>query len=343
LLIVHKMGYGRFGLPRAGVSFEKRGMEEIAVARAGKSVLSDDAFRRLADVPAEVEWFADIQNPNTRDAYRRDVGQFMAFLGIEEPGQFREVTRAHVIAWRKDLEGQKLGPATIRRKLSAVSSLFEYLCERNSIVNNPATGVSRPKEGANEGKTPALSDGQALSLLNAPPSHTWQGKRDRAMLAVLLYHGLRATEVCSLRVGDYAERRGVRTLVVHGKGSKLRYIPVHPKARAAVDDYLAACQQAGDGEGALFIPSPARSRRARPMLRQRVRELILRYGKESGLPKGSLRPHALRATAATNALEHGADIASVQDWLGHANPATTRLYDKRQSRLEESPTFRVAY
>ncbi|HYG33770.1 MAG TPA: tyrosine-type recombinase/integrase [Clostridia bacterium] len=318
-------------------------MEEITLSPSGESLLSADAFRRLAEVPPEVEWFADIQNPNTRDAYRRDVAQFMSFLGIKRPDQFREVGRAHVIAWRKKLEGRKLSPASIRRKLSAVSSLFAYLCERNSIANNPATGVSRPKEGANEGKTPALSDDQARALLKAPPLDTWQGKRDRAMLAVLLYHGLRASELCSLKVGDFAERRGVKTLVVHGKGSKLRYLPVHPKAVAAISEYLAASPHASEETAPLFIPCPKRSVRKKPMLRQRVRELVQRYSKGLEMPKGSARPHALRATAATNALEHGADIAKVQDWLGHSNPDTTRLYDKRKDRPEESPTFRVVY
>jgi site-specific recombinase XerD len=318
-------------------------MEEITVPSHGNSMLTDDAFRRLSAVPPEVEWFADIQNPNTRDAYRRDVAQFMAYLGIKRPDQFREVGRAHVIAWRKKLEGRKLSPASIRRKLSAVSSLFAYLCERNSIMNNPVTGVSRPKEGANEGKTPALSDAQARALLKAPARATWQGKRDHAMLAVLLYHGLRASELCSLKVGDYAERRGVKMLAVHGKGSKLRYLPVHPKAVAALSEYLAASIHAAEESAPLFIPSPERSARKKPMLRQRVRELVQRYAKGLELPKGSARPHALRATAATNALEHGADIAKVQDWLGHSNPDTTRLYDKRKDRPEESPTFRVMY
>jgi site-specific recombinase XerD len=318
-------------------------MEEIAVSGFGNTMLSAEAFKRLSDVPPEVEWFADIQNKNTRDAYRRDVVQFMGFLGIKTPVEFREVGRAHIIAWRKTLEARKLGPATIRRKLSAVSSLYEYMCERNAVINNPATGVKRPKEGANEGKTPALSDDQARALLEAPRTDTWQGKRDRAMLAVLLYHGLRASEMCSLRIKDYADRRGIKTLVVHGKGSKLRYLPVHPKAAAAVVEYLAACEHAGDENAPLFIPSPERSERATPMLRQRVRELVKRYSKGLELPKGSARPHALRATAATNALEHGADIAKVQDWLGHANPGTTRLYDKRKDRPEESPTFRVMY
>ena len=319
-------------------------MEEITVFGSGKSLLSDEAFKRLAEVPPEVEWFADIQNPNTRDAYRRDVAHFMEFLGIKAPNQFREVGRAHVIAWRKILEARKLSAASIRRKLSAVSSLFAYLCERNSVANNPAIGVARPKEGANEGKTPALSDDQARALLKAPATRTWQGKRDRAMLAVLLYHGLRATELCLLRITDYAERRGVRTLCIRGKGGKLRYIPVHPKAVAAVSDYLEVSSHAANEDAPLFIPCPERSTRTKPMLRQRVRELVIRYARNGlELPRGTARPHALRATAATNALEHGADIAKVQDWLGHANPATTRLYDKRKSRPEDSPTFRVIY
>ena len=73
------------------------------------------------------------------------------------------------------------------------------------------------------------------------------------------------------------------------------------------------------------------------------RHIVVRYGKQAGIAFAGFCPHALRATAATNALDHGADIARVQEWLGHANIATTRLYDKRGSRPEESPTFKVEY
>ncbi len=318
-------------------------MNELPAASA-HSLLSLDAFRRLAEVPPEVEWFADIQNPNTREAYRRDVAQFMSFIGISQPDQFRQVARAHVIAWRKQLEASKLSPATIRRKLAAVSSLYDYLCERNAVLSNPVDGISRPREGANEGKTPALSDDQARALLKAPKTESWQGRRDRAMLAVLLYHGLRASELCALRVGDLEERRGIRTLKVRGKGSKLRYIPAHPQALAAITDYLQVSAHAGEASAPLFVSASRRGKEAlQPMERQRIRDLITRYATRAGLPRAAVRPHALRATAATNALEHGADIAKVQDWLGHANPATTRLYDKRADRPEESPTFRVVY
>lgn len=72
-------------------------------------------------------------------------------------------------------------------------------------------------------------------------------------------------------------------------------------------------------------------------------DVVKRYAKDASIPVDSIRPHALRATAATNALEHGADIAKVQEWLGHKNISTTRLFDKRKTRPEDSPTFKVEY
>ena len=79
------------------------------------------------------------------------------------------MTRAHVIAWRKHLESRELEPSSIRRKLSALSSLFDYLCERNAVVGNPVHGVKRPVANNNEGSTAALCDAQARRLLEAPP------------------------------------------------------------------------------------------------------------------------------------------------------------------------------
>src|SRR5688572_3002515 len=88
------------------------------------------------------------------------------------PGEFRLITRVHVIAWRKDSVHRQLAPATIRRKLSALSSLFEHLCERNAVTHNPVKGVKRPKANNNEGTTPVLSDTQAREILKAPPADT---------------------------------------------------------------------------------------------------------------------------------------------------------------------------
>ena len=133
-------------------------------------------------MPPELEWFANLPNPRTRRAYQQDVRDFTAFVGITRPEEFRTVTRAHLIAWRQDLEARSLAPSSIRRKLAALASLFDYLCERNAVPHNPADGVKRPKANHHEGLTPALGDAQARALLEAPPADTLKGQRDRAIL-----------------------------------------------------------------------------------------------------------------------------------------------------------------
>jgi len=311
--------------------------------RNGERLLTNAEFTALADVPPEVEWFANIVNPNSRRAYRNDLLHFMRFTGIVRPEEFRLVSRAHVIAWRKTLE--PLAPASVRRKLSALSALFDFLCESNAVTHNPVKGVKRPAQGANEGKTPALSDAQAKRLLDAPDGATLKGKRDGAILAVLLYHALRRAELCSIRVRDYALRRGIPTLAVHGKGGKIRYLPVHPMAARLIEEYLDACGHRADADGALFRPMKSRTRDLEKAISGAAiyGSVVKHRAQAAGIPMEAIRPHGLRATAATNALEHGADIAKVQEWLGHANISTTRLYDKRNSRPEDSPTFKVEY
>jgi site-specific recombinase XerD len=219
---------------------------------AGRRALTALEFQGLAAVPAEAEWFANIDNPRTRRAYRIDIHEFMGFVQIGRPEEFRTVTRAHVLAWRKDLEGRELS-GTIRRKLAALSSLFEHLCDANAVTHNPVKGVKRPKVESYEGKTP-LGDGQARALLNAPGVETLKGRRDRAILSVLLYHGLRREELCTLKVRDIHPRRGVPHLRVHGKGGKVRYLPLHPGTAELITDYLEAAGHGGELGGALFRP-----------------------------------------------------------------------------------------
>jgi integrase/recombinase XerD len=300
-------------------------------------------FHQLADVPPAIAWFANIDNEQTRRAYQNDVQEFMAFAGIADPHAFRMVGRGHVLAWRKDLERRDLGAATIRRKLSALSSLFESLCEANAVQGNPVDGVKRPKLDSQEGKTPAIGDHQACELLAAPDASTLQGLRDRAMLATLLYHGLRRAELCALRLGDLQDRRGVRHLQVHGKGSKIRYVPLHPAAAGAIAAYLEAAGHGDEKAAPLFRPVSNNARGARGITPDGVYKVLMKYAGKVGIDIDGFGPHALRATAATNALEHDADIAKVQQWLGHANISTTRVYDRRQMRAEDSPTFKVFY
>jgi site-specific recombinase XerD len=307
-------------------------------------LLTAAEFHRLADVPPEVEWFANLSNPSTRRAYENAVKDFMRFTGIERPEEFRTVTRAHIIAWRDDLVRRTLGGSTIRHRLASLASLFEYLCEKNAVTHNPVKGVERPKTESGEGKTPALGDHQARKLLDAPQAETIKSKRDRAILSTLLFHALRREELCKLKVKDFRHaRKGVPHLKVSGKGGKTRYLPLHPGTNGLINDYLDAAGHGTDENGALFRPVKNNTTGGRldtAITADGVYRLVRTYSAQLGFEIGA---HALRATAATNALDHQADIAKVQEWLGHANIATTRIYDHRRTRPEDSPTFKVAY
>jgi len=318
---------------------------DLTAAKTTGRLLTAEQLQQLTDVPAALVWLGNIENPNTRRAYQGDLEAFVSFCGIEQPDELRQVTRAHVIAWRKQLEAEELAAATIRRKLSAVSSLFDFLCNETAVDTNPVAGVKRPSEDANEGKTPDLSDDQAKRLLQAPKGNGLKAIRDRAILATYLFHALRRSEAASLTVGSIQERRGVPHFKVRGKGSKIRFVPIHPAASTALDAYLELAGHGEEKKGALF--RPVRNRRTgdteKAITGDGVYWMLKDYAQKAGVKVEGLCLHALRATAATNALEHEADIAFVQEWLGHANIATTRLYDRRRSRPEDSPTFKVSY
>lgn len=299
-------------------------------------------------MPPEEEWLANITNAKTQRAYKNDVREFIAYAGLHDYGELRSIVRAHIIDWRRDMERRALEPATIRRKLSALSSLFDYLCERNAVSGNPVDGVKRPMANGNEGTTPALGDRQARKLLEAPPADMLKGVRDRAILATLLYHGIRREELCGLRVKDLHSRQGVLHFRINGKRDKIRFIPVNAAAQRTIEDYLALAGHRGDLEGPLF--RPVKNNRTGRLDRHLdpasvYRNIVRKYGLETGISAevNGLCVHSLRATAATNALSHDSDIAKVQEWLGHANVSTTRLYDRRKSRPEDSPSFRVKY
>ena len=130
---------------------------------------------------------------------------------------------------------------------------------------------------------------------------------------------------------------------------KVRFVPAHPLAQRLIEEYLTLAGHGTDTASPLF--RPVRNNRTvekldRPLDPASVyRNIVRKYGKETGVSAqvNGLCVHSLRATAATNALSHEADIAKVQEWLGHANVSTTRLYDRRKSCPEDSPTFRVRY
>ncbi len=150
----------------------------------------------------------------------------------------------------------------------------------------------------------------------------------------------------------------MRQLCAGFQGNKTRYVPMHQTAQRLIEEYLAVAKHGGgqDGEapdnlvldGPLF--RPVKNNRTKTLEKHLepgsvYRNIVQKYGRATGISGEviGLCVHSLRATAATNALSHEADIAKVQEWLGHANVSTTRLYDRRKSKPEDSPTFHVKY
>jgi integrase/recombinase XerD len=287
---------------------------KIAPARVSR-LLTAAEFHQLADVPPEVEWFANLSNPSTR------LRDFMRFTGIGQPEEFRTITRAHIIAWRDELAQRGLGGSTIRHRLA---SLFEYLCDKNAVTHNPVKGVERPRTESGEGKTPALGDHQARKLLNAPQDDTIKSKRDRAILSTLLFHALRREELCKLKVRDFRHaRKGVPHLKVSGKGGKTRYLPLHPGTTGLINDYLDAAGHGLDDGGALSGRSATTARASLNGRSRRTAFTVVRaYSAQLGFEIGA---HALRATAATNALDppgrhrQGAGVAWAHQYRHHAH------------------------
>jgi len=180
-------------------------------------------------------------------------------------------------------------------------------------------------------------------MLDAPPENTLKGLRDRAILSTLLFHGLRRAELCGLTVGDLQSRRGLPHFRVEGKGDKIRFVPVHPQTVQRINDYLELAGHTGMQDLPLFR-SMRNSKPDNFLTGHAIfANVVKKYARQVGIEPGAVCVHGLRATAATNALDHEADIAKVQEWLGHANISTTRLYDRRTMKPEDSPTFKVSY
>jgi len=320
--------------------------QRVAIKSSEAPSLTAAEFYQLRDLPPEADWFANIDNPNTRRAYQSDLKEFIAFLNHDGIESFREVTRLHVIAWRNHLESNQNSAATIRRKLAALSSLYAFLTECNSVLINPVNGIKRPRHESNCGKTPAISDPQASALLAAPNSSTLIGKRDKAILSVLLFHALRREELCKLHLKSIHERRGIKHLEIHGKGGKIRHLPLHPMTFNLIQEYLSAAPHGREKSGALFRPirNNITGDITKSLSTDSILKIVKRYGLKIGIvDMARFAPHALRATAATNALENHADITKVQEWLGHASILTTRSYDRRITQSVDSPMWVVKY
>lgn len=264
-------------------------------------------------------------SPNTVDAYRRDLEDFIGFLTSDYLVMSRaqvdlgSVDRLAVRSWLAALSRRRLARSTIARKLSSLRSFYRFLQREGVVEHNPARTVSTPKK---EKVLPTvLQPFEITLLLEAPDPTTPLGLRDRAWLELLYASGLRIGELVSLDL-DSVEL-GARLLRVRGKGAKERIVPFGQRAKEAILAWLPERRKLldrTDEEDPLFI-----NHRGRRITARSVRRIFTRYLRETAGRSGAT-PHTIRHTFATHLLNAGADLRSIQELLGHVSLSTTQRY-----------------
>ena len=275
---------------------------------------------------------------NTREAYRHDLRQFEAWLN-ETGASLGGLTPDHLTRYRSLLM-TNYKPASVNRKLSVVRLLCEEAVNRGLLEKNPAARLKGLRMNGDFTPTPALSRGQVRRLLASIARESLPGKRDFALLSLLVRCGLRRAEAAALQVEDLQEDMGFSCLLVNGKGNKERRVKLPDEVQGHLRDWL---QAAGIESGPLFRLLRKRGRGAEAawevgalaITPTAVWMIFRRRLHQAGI-KGPFSPHSLRATFITLALAGGAGLHRVQYCAGHADPRTTERYDRQRDNLENS-------
>jgi integrase/recombinase XerD len=257
--------------------------------------------------------------PLTLAAYRNDLSDVARFLAAH--GFPLEAADAAVLhAYLASATG--LGPRTLARRISAMRQFYKFLLIDGIRRDDPAADLETPGLGRPLPKI--LSENEVAGLIAAARAGTEnEGVRLVCLVELLYATGLRISELVTLPLA--VAQRDPRFLVVTGKGGKERVVPLSEPSRAALADYLACRDRFLIGSRASRWLFPSRGR-AGHLTRQRAGQLLKGLAIKAGLDPDRLSPHVLRHAFASHLLDHGADLRSVQQMLGHADVATTQIY-----------------
>jgi integrase/recombinase XerD len=271
---------------------------------------------------------------NTLQAYRRDLTDLSDYLGRAGQG-FSGVATDTLRDYLADLDTRGFKSSSIARRLSAMRHLFRFLLNERVRNEDPAAILSGPKRGRGLPKVLSIADvdrmlTRAKELMQTPdasPSQQLRAMRFYCLLEVLYATGLRVSELVALPRS--AARNNARMIVVRGKGSKERLVPLNDASRVAMSEYLAAMEaqmQAKNKSGASskwLFPSFGESGH---LTRQHFARDLKELAAASGIAPRLVSPHVLRHAFASHLLHNGADLRIVQTLLGHTDISTTQIY-----------------
>jgi len=262
----------------------------------------------------------------TRRSYGSDLQQLMEWLAARGC-TMDTLDRRAVRAYSADLGRRGYAPATLARKLSTLRGLSRFLTERGVLGADPTRLLPGPRRRRRLPRVLTVAEVEAL--LGAASGTEPLALRDRAILELLYGCGLRSQEVVALALDDLKPAQA--QLIVHGKGGKMRLVPLGEEAAAAVRRYLERGRRQLAADGATDARAAGSERRplllsrsGRALLTSDIRRLVVRYCRRAGLDAAS--PHMLRHAYATHMLERGADLRVIQELLGHASVSTTQVY-----------------
>jgi integrase/recombinase XerD len=271
--------------------------------------------------------FAGQISDNTRRAYTSDLCSFfgvdsMDRLNAEDLGR---ITVEQVIAYRNSLLA-RYKPATVARKMSSLRSLFDFLCSTGLLRKNPATSkLARSPKVSQDSNTAGLTQEEAELLLRQPDRSTQLGKRDYAILLLMITAGLRRSEVVSVKKSNIFQVGSHYVMLVTGKGGKVEQIKLKPGTYTAIFEYGNT-----HNRDEMFL-----NRYGKPMSAQSVWDLVEKYCHKAGIEKNTT-PHSLRHTFVTLAIDNGASLVKVQAAARHADPKTTIRYFRNKHNLDDN-------
>jgi integrase/recombinase XerD len=256
---------------------------------------------------------------NTIEAYSHGLNRFLDHLRKKGIREWAKVSKFEVRAFLLFLKRQGLSTKTVVRNLVAIRTFFKFLIQEGFLEVNPVEELESPKVAKTLPKILSLKEVE--QLLEQPNPQTPLGTRDRAMLELLYATGMRVSELTQLPTHQINLEGGY--VLVYGKGSKERIVPLGKEAMKWVDLYLKTVREKlakGRESPTLFI-----NRSGKGMSRQQVWKNLKAYGQRAGIRK-RITPHLLRHSFASHLLERGADLRSVQMMLGHVDISTTQIY-----------------
>ena len=310
----------------------RQGVNLDLVHRAGK-----ETFKSFLEF-----FFADIRNENTCGAYGRAVGQFLNWCaghGLE----LLDIKPLHAAAYIELLTKTRK-PSTVKQHRAALVRLFDYLVEKPGPASfNPIRPVRGPRFSSTRGNTEGMSVDEVNRLFASIPTGSLVGHRDRALIGTMLYSCARVSAVIGMKVKDYFENdMGSRSFRLHEKGGKEHVVPAHHKAQEYLSAYLKSSGLTNK-EDWLF-PSANRQRglTTNKMHRNNVWNMIKRRCNQAGI-RNAITTHSMRVTGANALLEAGVPIETVQHLMNHADPRTTKVYDRRQDKIDQGDIERMRF